>query len=277
MKYQPMLAMPASELPEAEGWCIQPKIDGWRCLVEVDADGVKMFTRSGERCESPVVYLQDSLRSLTPGTVLDGEVYAGSWGATQSIMTRSIPHVPNDLLPAAELLVFDVLQVGVDSTVDLPLNERLDIVGALGSMGLPFIHDLPTSVAVCEENHVANLELGFEGSVVKKLDSLYRPGKRPTWVKVKSEETEDCTILGYKDGKGSFQGLVGALIVGLESGVTTTVSGFSLEQRVAFTRRPGEFQGKTVEIKHNGIMKSGKPRHPRFFRFRPDKDGGSSS
>lgn len=87
---------------------------------------------------------------------------------------------------------------------------------------------------------------------------------------MKPEAECSATIIDFIPGQGEFEGLVGAIVVQLESGVITSASGFDLDTRVAMSSRPREYQGQVVEIAHNGLLESGKLRHPRFRRFRTD-------
>jgi len=74
-----------------------------------------------------------------------------------------------------------------------------------------------------EEYFNQNIAAGLEGLVVKREDSIYRPGKRNfSWIKLKRQEeghlddTIDCVILGYYAGKGKrAQFGIGAFLVGI--------------------------------------------------------------
>lgn len=50
-----------------------------------------------------------------------------------------------------------------------------------------------------------------------------------------------------------------------------TVSGMDDDLRGQMTKLPRIYQGKVIEIAHNGREPTGRFRHPRFKRFRDDK------
>ena len=74
-----------------------------------------------------------------------------------------------------------------------------------------------------EEYFTKNISAGLEGLVIKKPDSVYRPGKRNfSWIKLKRQETGelddtlDCVVLGYYAGHGRRASFgIGAILVGV--------------------------------------------------------------
>jgi bifunctional non-homologous end joining protein LigD len=55
----------------------------------------------------------------------------------------------------------------------------------------------------------------MEGVIAKRVDSIYRAGKRTTdWVKVKVQRSQELVIGGWALGKGERAGTLGALLVG---------------------------------------------------------------
>ncbi|MCQ0005243.1 ATP dependent DNA ligase [Actinomadura madurae] len=58
-------------------------------------------------------------------------------------------------------------------------------------------------------------EQELEGVLAKRLDSLYRPGRRVDfWRKVKNFMTREVIVCGWKPGKGRREGGVGSLLLG---------------------------------------------------------------
>ena len=127
----------------------------------------------------------------------------------------------------------------------------------------------------------------IEGLVLKQNNSTYyastKSRSRSCWKKVKAVHTDDVVIFGAIEGQGKYEGMIGALSVGKyqngEQKVLTTVSGFTDEQRRNFEQMfdisNGEYTVKTpntIEIAFMEKTHLGGYRHPRFIRFRPDKD-----
>ena len=52
-------------------------------------------------------------------------------------------------------------------------------------------------------------EVGLEGVIAKRRDSLYRASTRSTdWLKLKLEQSQECVIGGYHPASGSFQSIL---------------------------------------------------------------------
>jgi ATP-dependent DNA ligase len=219
-----------------------------------------------------VPYVEQALADTFPAdTVLDGELIAANgWGGVQSVMTSGGEHVPGALSPALTFVCFDVLFMNGNDIRTLPWENRRALLEMV--RGWPANTYLTPSGEVSEAAHVKLIDMGMEGSMLKLRTATYASGRRSqAWRKLKAIATEDCTIVGFEDGKNGRAGEVGAIVVELPSGVTTTASGMTDKERADMLAQPEKYLGKMVEIAHNGIMASGKPRHPRFKRMRDDR------
>jgi hypothetical protein len=104
----------------------------------------------------------------------------------------------------------------------------------------------------------------LEGWVMKHYHLAY-------WYKLKIEDTVDVKVVGFKPGKGKYLGLVGSLICADATGrEVADVGGFTDTERanIDIVRD----LGRTVEVKYQYVGSQGKLRHPRFVRWRDDKD-----
>jgi ATP-dependent DNA ligase len=273
-RWKPMLCESADAMPEDPGaWVLEPKFDGWRTLVVIESTGVTVIGgRNDNTYSGKVPYIESALAGALPdGTVIDGELIdpQGGWNGVQSVMTSGIAHKPSALSPALTLVAFDVLQVNGRDLRALEWENRRAVLEMVEWPANTYLSPTGTADAA---THVRMLELGMEGSVIKRRDGVYQSGRRSTmWLKLKAIATEDCEIVGFEDGKNGRAGEVGAILVKLPSGITTTASGMTDKVRADMLANPDNYLGKLVEIAHNGIMASGKPRHPRFKRMRDDR------
>lgn len=261
-----MLCEPAAAMPdEAEQWVLEPKYDGWRTLMVLKPTGVTVIGgRNNNEYTGQVPYIEDSLRATLPAnTVLDGELmHPSGWGAVQSAMTTK------GGASGLTFVAFDVLQVNDNDVRGLPWENRRQI---LEMIEWPTHTYLTPTGAATEAAHIRMLDMGMEGTVIKLRDSLYEGRRSRSWRKLKAIASEDCEIIGFEDGKNGRSGEIGAIIVKLPSGVETTASGMTDKVRADMLVNPDKYVGQIVEIEHNGILDSGKLRHPRFKRLRTDR------
>ncbi|UQT03818.1 DNA ligase [Serratia phage vB_SmaP-Kaonashi] len=168
---------------------------------------------------------------------------------------------------------------GVFYLYDLPTyraeySKRRKLMAELmhrnGSLAVPETYVATTEEEV-DSHYAAMVAAGFEGSMVKRWDFEYVYGRTIAWMKLKPEEERDGEITGFTQGKGEFEGLIGSVEIRFADGSTTSCSGFSLALRRDFTESPERYIGRIVEVRFMERDSQGGYRHPRFYRFHPDK------
>lgn len=270
---KPMLCGSADAVPSEGDWQIEPKLDGWRYVTWNTGRGVLSYGgRDGSDYSRKVPQLDDFMRLLPVDSALDGELIdpARGWNGVQSAMTDS-HMVGNELVYVA----FDVLRLGGIDARAQPLRERRLLLQEIMEKYLPnewvtytpIINEMPDPLQWA-------LDSGFEGVVCKQDFSPYQSGMRsPFWRKVKPQSTDEAIVVGFKPGKGSFEGLIGAIEFEMcdAPNVRSRCSGMDMRTRKHMTEHPDEWIGKIIEIKHHGRGESGKPRHPQFHRRRDDR------
>lgn len=127
----------------------------------------------------------------------------------------------------------------------------------------------PDPAAVVAGALEKTLEAGFEGLVIKDMDSPYRRGPSRYWMKAKGCETLDVPVQGVRvDDSGRLQ----SIIVTVEGRPAIVGAGFSEALRL----EPAEFvTGRIVEIRHIGKTRNGCLKGAAFVRFRDDKETGA--
>lgn len=272
---KPMLCGSADAAVDGDDWQTEPKIDGWRFVTWNTGRGVLSYGgRDGSDYSGQLPGIEMFVRELPSDTALDGELIHPSlgWGGVQSAMTT------NTVGSGLYFVVFDVLRVGgVDARAN-PLRERREVLESLVSLDPDeWVYAVPT-ISHFDDPLAWSLAHRFEGVVCKHLASPYQSGMRsPFWLKVKPQTTDEAIVTGFKPGKGSFAGLVGAVeFEMLDSegvrGAKSRASGMTMDVRKHMTEHPDDWLGHVIEIKHHGLSEStGKPRHPQFFRRRDDR------
>jgi bifunctional non-homologous end joining protein LigD len=109
--------------------------------------------------------------------------------------------------------VFDLLYLDGYDLRSVPLRDRKPLLQAalapLGALEEVTVFDDGASLyRAAQSQHL-------EGVVAKLRDSLYEPGKRVrTWLKVKTNQSDEFVIVGYTEGTGRRTETLGSLILG---------------------------------------------------------------
>ena len=90
--------------------------------------------------------------------------------------------------------------------------------------------------------------------------------------KWKPVRTVDCVVTGFTDGDGKYLGLVGSLLVSLGDRELARVSGMDDKTRILISDDEDAYLGRVVEVAYQYVGDGGRLRHPRFVRFRDDKE-----
>ena len=187
---EPMLSSPAARWPAQGDWMMEPKWDGFRLLVGIGDHGrVRAWSRRGASLGDRLGSLLAPLAEAPRGTVFDAELVALSCQdgrAVQDFAAVCRATLQGDFAAARKLhlVAFDLLELAGDDLRSLPWIRRRTLLRETFPVGdgLRVVQTRPASRA----GHDQFVELGFEGSVLKKPGSTYRPGRQTTWRKYKA-------------------------------------------------------------------------------------------
>jgi ATP-dependent DNA ligase len=164
--------------------------DGFRLLVDVSQAGeVRGWSRHGTDLTTRLGSLLAPFTPVAPGTTFDGELVAVSerdGKPTQDFaaVTRGVFTGKPAAMDRLRFVAFDLLAVAGDDVRACPWEER----DARLRETLPVCKRIrpaasqPATLAA----HEGIVALGFEGTVLKRLGSAYRPGRHRTWIKRKA-------------------------------------------------------------------------------------------
>jgi bifunctional non-homologous end joining protein LigD len=255
----PMLA--ASGDPPArglDGWGVEFKWDGVRALAFIEAGRLRLISRTGKDITATYPEVSALGHAVAHKQVLlDGEIVAFTGGRPDFEALQPRMHVssPAQALRLAELtpvtyLAFDLLQLDGRPLTGRPYAERRQLLETIRQNDSVF--QVPPSFpgADLEAVRAASRTNGFEGVVIKRLDSAYEPGGRSgSWRKLKNLNRQEVVVAGWKPGQGNRLGLIGSLLIGYYADGALVYcghvgTGFSdetlrmLTQRLAPLRRP---------------------------------------
>lgn len=292
-----MLAKPF-EAKRVATWpvAVEPKLDGVRALAVVDptTSRTEILSRSGKLLDG-VQHLGDHLHDLpalygatadlddlSDGFVLDGEVVSGSFNETSGSARRK-----SEKAEDAVFHVFDIVPLGEwrlqNATWEYAVRRDVlteMLVQRHELQEAPFAL-LPRYLARDEAEVASYYEAfrakGLEGAIVKPVYHTYQFKRSFDWMKIKAQETEDLRITGFVEGTGKYAGQLGAVIVLRECPRNGPVDvkvggGWSDELRNEIWQHQESFRGRLIEVEYHEVTPDGSLRHPRFKRFRDDKD-----
>ena len=218
-----MLAKLTTSFPKSGEFLYEPKWDGFRTLVFVGADGVRLQSRSKKPLGRYFPELLEPLgRMLPPGTVLDGEIVMlqGDRLDFETLQMRLHPaksrvQLLSEQTPAA-FVAFDLLAEADEDLQARPMAERRARLQALLSNAEPPLHLTPatTDKRVAEAWFERFEGAGLDGVIAKPLDLHYLPKQR-AMLKIKHRHDVDCVVAGFRWHKNGPGTLVGSLLLGL--------------------------------------------------------------
>lgn len=264
-------------------WVGEEKFDGTRYIAAVTRTGIRIISRRGvektDRLPKLVTELEEwhAAGRLPLGSILDGEVVAGSFSETISLV-NSLGSRGMDTDTQYHYMVFDILRRGKEWLTEYPLRtRRTELESILGvsrregaiTLLTPQSHEIDSLLEYVWRN-------GGEGIIVKNLDWRYEQGKRSKgWIKVKDVQTADGIITGFTPGEGKYHTTIGAIVIGqYRNGQfvkkITKISGMTDQLRYELGSNQESYLGRVVEFAFQHKTDESY-RHPRFKAFRDDK------
>jgi len=266
---------------EIEGsWIVEPKYDGLRAVIVFENGNCKgVLSRSGRELFNMENIIEELKGIGLKDGVLDGEVYGKDWNETISIVKASRGSRDSDKI---KFFAFDYIPLeewnenrGVTRLEDrkATLYHLINVMGGdrlTSTVEVPYFGIGSSDEAWSWAKKF--LDQGYEGSVIKNMDSVYEFKRSKNWLKLKFEETYDLEIVGFQKGSGKNKNRLGAFICkGFKGEEVNVGGGFSDLQREELWKEAKSYVGKIMEVKCQEKTKDGSLRFPVFVRMRDDK------
>lgn len=247
-----LLAEVYNDAIDVQQYWVSEKLDGVRAYW----DGKQLISRGGNRISAPAWFTADF-----PNSELDGELWLGrgQFATTLSIVSK---HSPIDA--EWQHLSYYIFELpNAPGTFSQRINAMQAIVRQQSSAYLQLIPQFRLNSNQQLMAKLSQLETeGAEGLMLHHQDALYKTGRSQDLLKLKSYLDTEAKVIGYRAGKGKYQGMVGALVVKTAEGKEFAIgSGLSDELR----QTPPEI-GAIITYRYNGLTKHGLPRFARFLR-----------
>ncbi|MEG0150444.1 MAG: DNA ligase [Comamonas sp.] len=247
-----------SGMPLQDYW-VSEKLDGVRGYW----NGHQLLSRGGHVIAAPPWFTQG-----WPATPLDGELWAGR-GQFAHAQATTAQATPDDAAwRRMQFMVFDLPAAPGSFDERLPLLTQ-----AIAAIKQPWVRKVEQQKLSSEAQLQALLrktvKAGGEGLMLHKGSAAYRSGRSDDLLKLKPYEDAEARVIGYKSGRGQWQGMTGALVVQTADGRQFALgSGLDAAQR----QRPPAL-GSWVTYRYQGLHeKTGLPRFARFIRVREELD-----
>jgi bifunctional non-homologous end joining protein LigD len=210
----PQLATLADKPPDGSEWLHEIKYDGYRLLARIEKGKARLMTRNGLDWTAKFPALALRMAALPVETALvDGELVALAVDGTTSfadLQDRIATGRTDDLV----FFAFDLLyRDGYDLTGAV-LEDRKAALAEIvphDSAGMVRYSDHQVGRGLDFYRQACKYDL--EGTIAKRRDKPYRPGRSTDWLKIKCLNRDEFVIVGFTDPERSRQGF-GALLLG---------------------------------------------------------------
>jgi DNA ligase-1 len=236
-----------------EYW-VSEKLDGMRGYW----NGKQLLTRQGNLIYSPKWFTLN-----WPNNVMDGELWIkrDHFQQTLSCIRKKTPD--NNCWKSVRFMIFDLPMHGGNFTERKIAMQTLTnkvnspYLAMVQQFKLATIEQLHQTLNKVVDNH-------GEGLMLHHGKAFYHVGRTANIMKLKKHNDAEAVVIAHLEGKGKYQGLMGAIQVKTTEGIVFNIgSGFTDKER----HKPPRI-GSLITFKYNGKTQAGIPRFARFFRVR---------
>ena len=298
--YQPQLATLVAEPPEGDEWLHEIKFDGYRIGCVIRSGRATLISRNGNDWTAAFQEIARAALDLRARDALvDGEVVMllpDGRSSFQALQNAGSGKAARDALV---YFVFDLLRLDGEALGQLSLEERKARLRALvGTRKTGRIRYADHVVGHGREFFDQACRARLEGTVSKRRDLPYKPGRHGGWLKTKCKARQEFVIGGFTDPEGTRAG-IGALLVGYYERHRLAFAGkvgtgFSHQGALDLRKRLNSIEQTTcpfdpppagplgrrahwvqptlvAEVEFTEWTADGKARHPSFQGLRADK------
>ncbi|CAO3931209.1 DNA ligase D [Achromobacter mucicolens] len=211
---KPQLATLVDGVPHhAPDWLYEMKFDGYRLVVRIEGDDVRLYTRNGHDWSAKLPHLVEAFRALPAKWAwVDGEIVMLDREGIpnfQALQNAFDGERTQDIV----FYAFDLPFIGQRDLRQEPLTVRRALLQQLMDTTEDDYLRFSEALEAAPSDLVATAcKMGLEGIMAKRLSSPYVSRRTNTWVKVKCARRQEFAIVGYTAPKGSRAGL-GALLL----------------------------------------------------------------
>lgn len=279
-----------------ERFVVQYKIDGYRLNVHKNENGqVQICTRSGLPVNGYDRLEAEAAEYLPNGFVYDGEMVSpklfswieqnmlrdtGEKIADRHLFLEAVGKVfSKESNKEGIFNIFDIVKMS-EWTSQCAVETYESRIENLSNNISPIVTlDEVTQMTVVPTSRIFNknnpddlaevvrifhkfLSWGWEGLMIKSVDSAYEWKRSKNLLKLKLMDTADLRVLSVIEGNGMGAGAVGKLVCDYKGTTLNIGTGrMTMEEKINYWKNPNLIIGKTIEVNYQAesIGKNGEP------------------
>lgn len=268
--FTPMLATLADKPFDHAGWLYEIKWDGYRALAFMNKGATELRSRNNKSFNEQFYPVYDAVKAWKLQAVLDGEIAVinASGQSDFSLLQQWRSEADGRLI----YYVFDILWLKGRDLRGLPLSTRRAVLEEQ-------MRSVPGDIIRLSESFEASgteffniaKQMGLEGIIAKRTESLYYPGERSRdWLKIKTSNRQEVVIGGYTKNEGSGKPFSSLLVGVFEKGKLQYTgkigTGFNTQLQKQLLQ-----QFKALEVKQSPFTIVPDVNKPSRFRPNPPK------
>ncbi|MGE3876979.1 MAG: DNA ligase D, partial [Parvibaculaceae bacterium] len=193
----PQLAVLEDKPPEGKDWIHEIKFDGYRLIVSLAGESVRLYTRSGKDWTAKFASLERAFASLDAYALIDGEavVYDTAGRSSFQALQKALSEGDD---ASIKFVAFDLLFLDGADLRREPLETRKKKLKALlrgAPKAIAYSEHLPGTIHNVLEHAC---KIGAEGLVSKDRHSTYVSRRDASWIKSKCTGRSEFVIGGYR-------------------------------------------------------------------------------
>jgi len=253
--------------------CVQPKLDGVRCLAFWVNGKVMLMSRGGKEYNVP--HISEALSKILPEDFeFDGEIYC------HGMPRQTINSLVKKNVKASDQLEYWVYDIPtIKSSTELPWDKRLRVLLTFHKFQSDGdkVRYLDTVFAGNETemlmHHRTYVKAGYEGVIIRTLNGLYKYGYRSRdLLKYKEFLDAEFEIVGFDEGKGKFLGKI-IWVCKTANGLTfQVVPQGTMEERAELYENASKYIGSMLTVKYQDLSIDGVPQFPVGLGIRMTED-----
>jgi bifunctional non-homologous end joining protein LigD len=241
----PCLALLVERPPAGDAWLHEIKFDGYRLMVAIEGESVRLFTRSGQDWTGRFPGIAEAFQTFPAKSALvDGEAVVEDDNGVSSFSALQEALSERKTASAALFFAFDLLYLDRYSLREAALDDRKDVLAKLlSSTRQPALRYSDHVVGSGQSMYEHACRLGLEGIVSKRRDAPYRSGRHGEWAKSKCINREEFVVGGYTPSTAT-RNAIGSLALGVYDGGTFVYVG---RTGTGFTQRSAQSLFKELQ------------------------------